>query len=81
MSAQKEDDIIILNVSDNGMGMCSEELRKIQLPFYKIRNTKSSTRLGLGAYIAFQSMRYCGGNINIKSEEGIGTTTSLLFKS
>jgi len=81
VSAKKEDDNIILNVSDNGVGMCSEELKKVQLPFYKIPFTKSSARLGQGAYIALQAMKYFGGDIHIKSEEGIGTTTSLLFKS
>jgi len=81
VSAKKEDDNIILNVSDNGMGMHPEELEKVYLPFYKIPKTKSSTRLGLGAYIALQSMKCFGGDIHIKSEEGIGTTTSLLFKS
>ena len=81
VSAKKEDDNIILNVSDNGIGMCPEELKKVQLPFYKIHCTKSSTKLGQGTYIALQAMKYFGGDIHIKSEEGIGTTTSLLFKS
>ena len=80
VSARKEDDNIILNVSDNGVGMSPEELKKVQLPFYKIPGTKSSTRLGQGAYIAFQAMKYFGGDIHIKSEEGVGTTASLLFK-
>ena len=63
------------------MGICPEELDKIQLPFYKIPGTKSSTRLGQGAYIALQAMKYFVGDIHIKSEEGVGTTTSLTFKS
>jgi len=49
------------------------------LPFYKIPNIKSSTRLGQGAYIAHQAMKYYGGDIHFKSEEGSGTTVSLLF--
>ncbi|HDY88814.1 MAG TPA: PAS domain S-box protein [bacterium] len=80
VSAMKEDDNIILNVSDNGVGMCPEELKKVQLPFYKIPCTKISTRLGIGAYIALQAMKYFGGDIHIKSEENVGTTTSLLYK-
>lgn len=79
LSAQKEDDTIILNVSDNGMGISPEEIGKVQLPFYKIPGTKSSTRLGQGAYIAFQVMKYFGGDIHMKSEEGVGTTVSILF--
>ena len=81
VSARKEDDNIIIDVRDNGMCMNPEVMDKVQLPFYKVPAIKSSTRLGLGAYVALQGVKYGGGDISIESTPDVGTTVSLLFKT
>jgi len=80
VSAKKEDRNLIIEIADTGRGMGNEERDKSQLPFFKILGMKGSARLGLGAYIARQSVEYCGGDIHIESREGVGTTASILLK-
>ena len=80
ISAKKEKDSLILEIADQGRGMSPDETKKSQLPFYKILGVKGSSRFGLGAYIANESAKHCGGDIYIESTEGVGTTASLLFK-
>jgi PAS domain S-box-containing protein len=80
ISAKKEKDNLILEIADQGRGMSPDETEKSQLPFYKILGVKGSTRFGLGAYIANESAKHCGGDIYIESTEEVGTTASVLFK-
>ena len=80
VSAKKEDHNLILEIADKGRGMSNEERDKSQLPFFKVLGVKASGRLGLGAYIALESAKYCGGDIHIESREGVGTTASISFK-
>ena len=79
-SAKKKDHNLILEIADKGRGMSSDERDKSQLPFFKILGMKGSARFGLGAYIARESAKYCGGDIQIESREGVGTTASILLK-
>lgn len=80
VSAKKENYDLILEVADKGRGMSKEERDKSQLPFFKVLGVKGSGRFGLGAYIACESAKYCGGDIHIESTEGVGTTASILLK-
>lgn len=80
VSAKKENYDLILEVADKGRGMSKEERDKSQLPFFKVLGVKGSGRFGLGAYIARESAKYCGGDIHIESTEGVGTTASILLK-
>jgi len=80
VSAKKEGYNLILEIADKGRGMSNEEREKSQLPFFKILGIKGSARLGLGAYIARQSAKYCEGDIHIESREALGTTASILLK-
>ncbi len=80
VSAKNENNDLILEVADKGRGMSKEERDKSQLPFFKVLGVKDSGRFGLGAYIARESARYCGGDIQIESTEGVGTTASIILK-
>ena len=80
VSAKKENYHLILEVTDKGRGMSKEERDKSQLPFFKVLGIKGSGRFGLGAYIARESAKYCGGDIHIESARDVGTTASILLK-
>ena len=80
VSARIADHNLILEIADQGRGMSSDEIEKSQLPFFKILGMKKSGRLGLGAYIALESLKYCGGDIHIESTKGVGTTASIILK-
>ena len=80
VSAKKENHQLILEIADKGRGMSNDDRDKSQLPFFKIPGVKKSARFGLGAYIACESAKYCGGDIRIESTEGVGTKASILLK-
>jgi PAS domain S-box-containing protein len=80
VSVKKEDHQLILEIADRGRGMSNDEREKSQLPFFKIPGMKKSARFGLGGYIACESAKYCGGDIQIESTKGVGTKASILLK-
>ncbi|MEE8553550.1 MAG: transporter substrate-binding domain-containing protein [Desulfobacterales bacterium] len=80
VSAKKENNDLILEIADKGRGMSKEDRDKSQLPFFKVLGIKGSDRFGLGAYIARESAKYCGGDIHIESTKGVGTTASIILE-
>lgn len=75
----KEDtseDLLILEVRDNGMGM-DEELLKATDPFF---TTKTVRKVGLGIPLLKQAAEDCDGGLSIYSEKGKGTTITARFR-
>lgn len=60
-----------LTVSDTGLGMSSEQLKKVFEPFY----TTKRQGLGLGMAYAEKIVEQHGGTISLQSRPGAGTTT------
>lgn len=67
----------IVIISDNGIGMSREKLKRIFEPFYTDKNTNYSWGIGL-SYVR-QTVKYHFGRLNVESQEGIGTTFTLAF--
>jgi PAS domain S-box-containing protein len=67
---------LLLEVSDNGIGIPEEAKHKIFEKFYRAANAaKSQTEgTGLGLYITKMVVEMAGGTIHFDSTEGIGTT-------
>jgi PAS domain S-box-containing protein len=65
----------IVEVADNGVGMRAEDRDKIFLPFY----TTKPTGTGLGMAIVKKIMDLHGGEIEIDSTPGRGTTVRLVI--
>lgn len=64
-----------VSISDTGCGMSSEFIRdRLFRPF---DSTKGSQSMGIGAYQAREYLRTLGGQIEVKSDVGIGTTFSI----
>jgi len=61
-----------LIVSDNGIGIRKESMAQIFEMFYRATATNSGS--GIGLYVTKESIDKLGGLINVKSEEGVGTT-------
>jgi len=67
---------IILELTDNGVGMTKQDLENLFVPFFTTKATaKKGT--GLGLYIIQRIMEQHGGTIDTKSEYGAGTTFAL----
>lgn len=68
-------------IKDNGMGMSEEFLKTIFEPFTRVKSSTVSgiQGTGLGMAITKNIIDMMGGTINIKSREGEGTETTILF--
>ena len=71
----KEDNSVQIMVSDNGMGMTKEELIHVKEKFYKGKHSKSHS--GIGLSISDEITKLHHGNLEIFSEENIGTTVKV----
>jgi signal transduction histidine kinase len=68
--ARRHEEKIILEITDNGIGMDSETQDKIFTPFFSSKGTKGT---GLGLFIANTIIEQHGGEIKVKSKVGQGT--------
>ena len=67
-------DYVVISIADNGVGMSDEAKAHLFEPFF---TTKSSSGLGLAA--SYGIVRQSGGQIQVDSEEGKGTTVRIYF--
>lgn len=70
-------DQVRVTVSDTGVGMPPELLTRVFEPFFTTKGVGEGTGLGLSQVYGF--VRASGGEVNIKSQVGRGTTISILL--
>lgn len=70
-----EDGKLFIKIADNGIGIPSEHVDEIFMPFYTTKQTNQGT--GLGLYIVYNEVTKYGGTIKVDSEVGRGTTFTL----
>lgn len=70
-------DYVCVTISDEGIGMSPEILRRVTEPFFTTKDQGKGTGLGLSMVYGF--MKQSGGSLRLYSEEGIGTTVRMLF--
>ena len=63
-------------IEDNGCGMTDEQVKSVTDPFYTTRKTRS---VGLGVPLFKMAAEMSGGEFEIKSEVGKGTTVKAVF--
>jgi two-component system NtrC family sensor kinase len=66
---------VVIKVSDSGQGMPAETVEKIFEPFYSTKNKGT----GLGLAIVFNIIQKHNGRITAESEEGRGTTLTIVL--
>ncbi len=69
----------LIEVSDRGPGIAPEQLPHVFERFYKADPARSGSGSGLGLSIALENARLLGGEIEVRSEPGVGTTFRLLL--
>jgi len=79
MSASNEEDCVLLEIADTGIGIPEKELDKIFDEFYRATNAKEVERdgTGLGLSIVRLIVERHGGRIHVESKEGFGTRFTL----
>lgn len=81
VSAIKQDENIVINVKDNGIGIPEEDRERIFERFYRVDKGRSRELggTGLGLSIAKEIVEANGGQIKLKSEFGVGTEVSIIL--
>jgi signal transduction histidine kinase len=76
-----ENDRIIFEVKDNGVGIPTHEKSKVFNKFYRVGNedTRSTKGTGLGLYIANQIIKAHSGSIQVLDNEPKGTIFKIIF--
>ena len=70
-------DKLTIKIKDDGTGMDADTVKKVVDPFYTTRTTR---KVGLGIPLFKLSAEQCGGYFEIKSQLGIGTEITAVFK-
>jgi len=79
VSLIKEGNKAKLKIVDKGIGIPKEELKKVQAPFYRAKNTFDFGGSGIGLSLVNKIVLLHKGELNIQSEEGKGTTVIVFF--
>jgi signal transduction histidine kinase len=75
INARKSGEFYKISISDNGVGMSSEDLKKIFEPFTQIDT--SAGGMGMGLSIVKRIAESFGGRVSVKSQQGTGTVFSV----
>ncbi len=70
-------DILSVEVRDNGRGMPGEMTRTVTDPFFTSRTTRE---IGLGLPLLKEAAERCGGHLEVESREGEGTKVLAIFQ-
>ncbi|MEI7983008.1 MAG: PAS domain S-box protein, partial [Bacteroidota bacterium] len=77
ISSYQENQSLIVEVTDNGIGISNEDINNIILPFYTTKDEGKGT--GLGLSICYQIIKDMDGTIGITSEKLNGTQIKLIL--
>jgi two-component system, NtrC family, sensor kinase len=66
-----------VKISDNGMGMSPDKLKRIFEPFYTTKEPNRGT--GLGLSVSHRVIRQHGGDVQVESEVNVGTSFLILL--
>ncbi len=77
--AFEDNDMVVLQVSDNGMGICKEDLDNVWKPFFRGQEAKDRKipGSGLGLYQVYKIVARHGGQVSIRSKVGEGTEVTI----
>ena len=76
-SLNDDKDFVEIQIQDTGCGIPAEYLDKVTQPYFSINKTDGT---GLGLSIVKKIMDSFGGQFDIYSQEGVGTTVTMRFK-
>lgn len=78
----RKEDKVTLSIKDEGVGITKEDIKRVFDPFFTgVNGRKHSESTGMGLYLSKTVCDKLGHEISVKSEEGIGTTVTIIFYS
>jgi signal transduction histidine kinase len=75
----KKDEKLIFQIKDTGVGISIVEQQRIFEPFYRGSNIDDTSGIGLGLAIVKNLVDLQDGEIQVESQEGIGTTFTVVI--
>ena len=66
-------------VTDQGVGIPSDEIKNIYQPFYRAANVRNVKGYGFGLPLTYKIMKLHSGTIEVFSEHKKGTIVTLIF--
>ncbi len=83
MKLREEENYVVLDVIDQGIGIASNEISKIFDRFYHLEHASEGifSGIGLGLSITNQVIKQHNGRLSVQSEPGKGSTFSLRLKA
>jgi signal transduction histidine kinase len=80
LETRKEDDRVLIMVSDNGIGIAEEEITHLFMDFYRGKNVPEGERSsGVGLSITKQIVEAHNGSIDVDSEVGKGSKFTIFL--
>ncbi len=77
ISLKRENKSIIITIKDTGSGIPKRNLKRLYEPFFTTKPPGIGT--GLGLFVSYGIMKDLGGDIQIQSTTGTGTSVSLIL--
>ena len=74
---EKSNDLLVVEIKDNGKGMNKEIINKVLDPFYTTRTTRN---VGMGLSLMAQAAKESNGDFEIISKVGVGTEVKASFQ-
>ena len=81
VSVVEKDGTIELKVVDDGKGMPPEIVARAFDPFYTEPGKHDARKIGMGLPFVKQTCDACGGTVDLRSEQGKGTTLVCTFRA
>jgi signal transduction histidine kinase len=75
LSTTKQNNKVVINLKDNGIGIPEKAIDKIFQPFFTTKPTGQGT--GLGLSLSYDIVKAHGGEISVQTNEGEGTIFSI----
>lgn len=75
---ERSDDFIVLSVTDNGLGIAPSKVEDVFAQFKRAHNHVDGS--GVGLYLVKKMVNNADGDIEVESEEGVGSTFKVYFK-
>ena len=73
------EEMAVLEVADNGIGIPDEEISKVFERFYRAANARNVSGSGLGLAISKEIVEFLNGTISLNSSIGSGTKVSIIL--